>query len=123
MKPSPSLYYQVKDLHFDNVVIFIVRLYKLYLTDSELANLKSLNKIYRKMINDVLRLQSIDFLSLKKPRLGYTDQTAISLKRVDLATVCAINYGPHVGMVIRYIKGKCVCVFLASGSEVGFCKA
>jgi hypothetical protein len=58
LKPSPSLYYyQVKDLHFDNVVIFIVRSYELFLTDAKLANLKSLNKMYRKMIDNILQLQ------------------------------------------------------------------
>jgi hypothetical protein len=65
MKPSLRLYYQVKGLHFDNVVIFIVMSYELYLIDAELANLKSLNKMYRKMIDNILRLQSVDFLSLK----------------------------------------------------------
>jgi hypothetical protein len=40
--------------------------------------------------------------------LGYANQTAISLERVDLATVCTIHYGLHVGMVIRYIKGAYV---------------
>jgi hypothetical protein len=108
MKPSPSLYYRVKDLHFDNVVIFIVMSYKLYLTDAELANLKSLNKMYREMVDNILWLRSVNFSSLKRPRLGYTNKTAISFERVDLATSCAIHYGLHVGMFIRYIKGEYV---------------
>ncbi len=66
----------------------------------------SLSKTYHEMINDVLRLRSVDFSSLKQPRLGYADQAAISHKRGDLVTACAIHYGLHVGMVIRFIKGE-----------------
>ncbi len=68
----------------------------------------SLSKTYHEMINNVLRHQSVDFSSLKQPRLGYTNQAAISHKRVDLVTACAIHYGLHVGMVIRFIKGEYV---------------
>jgi len=108
MKPSSNLYYRVKDLRLDNVIIFVVRDYESYLSDDELLNLKSLNSKYCEMIDDVLRLRSVDFSSLKLPRLDYADQAAISQERVDLATACAINYGLHTGMVIRYLKGEYV---------------
>ena len=77
MKPSSSLYYRVRDLRLDNVMIFLVKLYELYFTESKLVNLKCVNKMYHKMINNVLCLRSVDFLSLKIPRLNYADQTAI----------------------------------------------
>jgi hypothetical protein len=54
MKPSLSLYYRVKDLQFNNVVVFLIKWHELYLTTGELENLKSLNKLYREMIKDVL---------------------------------------------------------------------
>jgi hypothetical protein len=78
MKPSSSLYYRVRDLHLDNVMIFLVKSYELYFTESELVNLKCVNKMYCKMIDNVLQLQSVDFLSLKQPRLKYADQAVIS---------------------------------------------
>ena len=53
MKPSSSLYSQVRDLHLD-VMIFLVKSYLLYFTESELANLKCINKMYHEMIDDVL---------------------------------------------------------------------
>ena len=108
MKPSSTLYYRVKDLRLDNVIIFLVRDYESYFSGDELLNLKSLNSKYCEMINDVLRLRSADFSSLKLPRFDYADQAAISQERVDLATACAINYGLHTGMVIRYLKGEYV---------------
>jgi hypothetical protein len=82
------------------MMIFLVKSYELYFTESELVNLKCVNKMYRKMIDDVLRLRSVDFSSLKLPRLNYADQTAISQEHVDLATACAIHYELHTGMVI-----------------------
>jgi hypothetical protein len=54
MKPSLDLYYRAKDPHFDNVVIFVVRWPGvLYLTANELDSLRSLNKHYRVMIDNV----------------------------------------------------------------------
>ena len=108
MKPSRDHYYRVKDLRLDNVLVFIVKSYELYLSGADLINLKCINKSFRTMIDDVLRLRPLDFSSLKQPRLNYADQTTISNERVDMVTACAIHYGLHIGMVIRYIKGEYV---------------
>jgi hypothetical protein len=54
MKPSLNLYYRVKDLRLDNVIIFLVRDYESYLLDIEINNLKFLNSMYREMIDEVL---------------------------------------------------------------------
>ena len=58
------------------------------------------------MIDNVLCLRHMNFSTLKLPRFDYADQTKISNERVDLATACAIHYGLHTGMVIRYLKGE-----------------
>jgi hypothetical protein len=65
MNPSSNLYYQVKNLHFNILVVFLVKWYKLYLTEEELENSKSFNNIYCDMIDDVLHLRFNDFLVLK----------------------------------------------------------
>ncbi len=109
MKQSKSLYYQAKELLFNNVVIFAIRSPgELYMTADDLASLKSVNKTYREMINDVQRLQFVDFTSLKLLRLDYVEQTEISSKRVDQATACAIHYGLNPGMVIHFLMGEYV---------------
>jgi hypothetical protein len=103
MKPSARLYYRARDLHFDNVVIFLARWRgRLYLTEDDLTRLKGVSKIYKEMIDDVQRLEFVDFTPLKLPRLNYTEQTKISNERVDQATACAIHYGLNPGMVIRF---------------------
>ena len=108
MKPSTNLYYRVKDLHFDNVVIFLIKWHELYLTNKDLNNMRNLSKMYCEMIDNVLRLRHMNFSALKLPRFDYADQTKISKERVDLATACAIHYGLHTGMVIQYLKGEYV---------------
>jgi hypothetical protein len=108
MKPSGTLQYRINDLHFDNIVVFLIKNQDAYLTDVEINSLKNVNGLYQEMINNVLLLRSINFSTLKLPRLDYAEQTKISLKRVDLATACAIYYGLNTGMVVRYVKGKYV---------------
>ncbi len=107
MKPSSDLYHWAKDPHFNKVVVFVVRWPGvLYLTANNLESLRSLNKHYCAMIDDIQRLQFVDFLPLKMSRLDYAEQMSISSERVDLATACVIHYGLNVGMVIRYLKGE-----------------
>jgi len=54
MKTSTNLYYQVKDLHLNNVAIFFIRWHELHLTDKDLDNMRNPSKIYREMIDSVL---------------------------------------------------------------------
>jgi hypothetical protein len=78
MKPSTNLYYRVKDLHFDNAVIFLFKWHELYLTNEDLNNMRKLSKMYREMIDNVLRLRHMNFLMHKLPRFDYAHQTKIS---------------------------------------------
>ena len=90
------------------MMIFLVKLYEFYFTESKLVSLKCVNKMYHEMIDNVLCLRSVDFLSPKLPRLNYADQTTIPQERVDPATACAIHCGLHIDMVIHYLKGEYV---------------
>jgi hypothetical protein len=58
------------------------------------------------MVTDVIRLWSLDFSGLKKPRLDYAAQLSILPTRVDLATACLIHYRLHPVMLIRYLNGE-----------------
>jgi hypothetical protein len=108
MKPSQNLQYQVKNLHFDNILVFLIKNQDSYLMHVEINSLKDVNRMYQEMINDILQLRSIDFSMLKLPRFDYAYQTKISLHIVDLANACTIYYGLNTGMVIRYLKVKYV---------------
>ncbi len=101
MKQSQNLQYQVKDLCFDNVVIFLIKNKKTYLTKEDINKLKNISNMHQDMVNNVMRLRSIDFSKLKLPRFNYADQTKFSQERADLATACAVHYGLNTGMVVR----------------------
>ena len=108
MKPNKNLYYRVEDLRLDNVIIFLVKDPKSYLSESDLVSIRSLNVMYDVMMVDVVRLRDVDFWDLKQPRLNYAQQVEISNERINKATACAIYYGLNPSMVIRFIKGEYV---------------
>ena len=108
MKPSRNLQYRVKDLRFDNIVIFLLKNQATYLSVDDVENIRKISKLHRTMVDDVLRLRELDFSKVKLPRYDYADQIEISQERVDLMTACAIHYGLNTGMVVRYLKGEYV---------------
>jgi hypothetical protein len=71
MKPSRNLQYRVKNLHFNNILVFLINNQDAYLMDVEINSLKDVNRMYREMINNILRLRSINFSTLKMPRFDY----------------------------------------------------
>jgi hypothetical protein len=81
MKPSLNLQYRVKDLRFDNIVIFLIKNQASYLSDNDVDNIGKISKMHRDMVDDVLRLRGIDFSKVKLPRYDYADQTKISQER------------------------------------------
>jgi hypothetical protein len=98
----------VRDLSIKNVLVFLIKNHKLYLSSQDLENLKAVSELYNEMISDILELRSVIFLSLKNPRLNYAEQQNIRHQRVLLATTSLIYYGLHPGMLIRYLKGEYV---------------
>ena len=75
MKPSLNLQYRVKDLRFDNIVIFLIKSQASYLSDNDMDNTGEISKMHRDMVDDVLRLRGIDFSKVKLPRYDYANQT------------------------------------------------
>ncbi len=107
MKPSLDHQYEVSIVSLDNIIVFIVKNYEKYFLEAEDSqNLLKVNRVYRDMVNDILRLRSHDFLELKKQRLDYAARLSISPSQVNLATACFIHYGLHPGMLIRYLNSK-----------------
>jgi hypothetical protein len=96
----------ISDVVLDNVIVKLLKPFESFLTDEDVANLSEVNCFYQEMIHDIVRLRTLDFSQLRKPRIGYAEQTAIQPSRVDMATACAIHYTLHPGMVIRYTRGE-----------------
>ena len=87
---------------------FLIKNKETYLTNKDMNNLKNISNMHQDMVNNVMRLRSINFSKLKLPRFDYPDQTKISQERVNLATACAVHYGLNMGMVVQYLKGEYV---------------
>jgi hypothetical protein len=101
MKPSPDHQYRVSIISLEHDIVIIVKNFERYLLDAQdLHNLSKVNQLYGDMINDVLRLRSLDFSELKKPRYDYAKQLDILPERVDLILACCIHYGHHPGMLV-----------------------
>ena len=78
MKPSLDHQYWVDDLHFESVVIFIIKKIKeSFLSSKDIYNLKQFNETYSSMILDIERLHHLDLSALKNPRLYYATQECI----------------------------------------------
>ena len=65
MKPSLNLQYRVKDLRFDNIVIFLIKNQASYLSDNDVDNIGKISKMHRDMVDYILRLRGIDFSKVK----------------------------------------------------------
>jgi hypothetical protein len=97
----------VSIISLEHVIGIIVKNFERYLLDAQdLHNLSKVNQLYGHMINDVLRLRSLDFSELKKPRYDYAKQLDILPEQVDLISACCIHYGLHPGMLVGYLNGE-----------------
>ena len=107
MKPSADLQYRVKTLSIENVLPTIIKDYEAYSLDkNDIRRLTCVNKLFRKMIPDIIRLRDLEFSDLTAPRYDYSSQTEISQQRVDMATAAMIQFGMDPGMLVRYMSGE-----------------
>jgi hypothetical protein len=108
MKSSLDHQYWVEDLVLQNVIIILLLESDGFLSSIEIKNLSAMNCLCNKVTCDVCLLQNLDFLPLRKPRIGYADHQAIPQACMNMATAAMIHYGLQPGMLIRYLKGEYV---------------
>lgn len=89
---------------FDNAAFFLVR--DGWLSKEEQDILSQVDPHYKAMVKAVPILNSIDFSSLKQPRLDYASQKEIDPERVIQLSACAVHYGLDFGRVIRYLGNE-----------------
>ena len=106
MKPDKNHQYRVQDLRIKNVIVIVLKFVDGFLSDVCIKKLHCLNSLFNEMATDVRKLSTLDFSSLREPRIGYADQQEIQMSRVDMATAGIIHYSLHPGMLIRYVKGE-----------------
>jgi hypothetical protein len=106
MKLDKNHQYRVQDLTIENIIVIVLKSVDGFLSNACIKKLHCLNLLFNEMTTDVCRLRTLNFSSLREPRIGYADQQEIKMSRVDMATAGMIYYSLHPGMLIRYVKGK-----------------
>jgi hypothetical protein len=92
MKPDKSYQYQVQDLTTENVIVIVLKSVDGFLSNTCIKKLHCLNSLFNEMTTDVCWLRTLNFLSLREPRIGYANQQEIQMSRVDMATAGMIHY-------------------------------
>ena len=107
MKPSIKLQYRISILSIEHVIVTIVKQYeKYFLDEDDIRRITCVNKLFARMIPDVIRLRSLNFNDLVLPRYGYASQTEISQHRVDMATAAMIHFNMDPGFLVRFMSGE-----------------
>jgi hypothetical protein len=99
MKPDKSHQYRVQDLTIENVIVIVLKSVDGFLSNACIKKLHCLNLLFNEMTTDICRLRTLDFSSLREPRIGYVDQE-IKMSCVDMATAGMIHFSLHPGMLI-----------------------
>ncbi len=100
MKPDKSHQYRVQDLALEDIIVIVLKSVDVFLSDTCIKKLHCLNLLFNEMTTDICRLRTLDFSSLREPRIGYVDQQEIQMSRIDMATAGMIHYSLHPGMLI-----------------------
>ena len=72
----------------------------------DFANLRAVNKTFAEVIPKLIRWHSVDFSSLRQPRLNYEAQEAIDPHRVEMACAAMLHFGMHPGKFVRWMGGE-----------------
>ncbi len=104
MKISGNRYYRVDELTLYNVVAPLI--VSGYLDQQQVARLSMTCKFLKSTIPKVLYWSTLDFSSLREPRLDYNNQTTIDQKRVDMANAAMVHFGLDPGKFVRWMKGE-----------------
>ena len=113
MRPNIRRVYRVKDLDIYNVLVIALRhqgilkrVYDYAIEEEDYRSMCLVSKRFAKVTIETKRLLSVDFTPLRHPRIGYANQTEVSLERVDMMAAAMIHYGLNPGMLVRYLGGE-----------------
>ena len=102
MKPRLSAQFSVVP-SLDNVALFLVR--DGWLDDVSLISLGEVDVEYELLVSLVPTFMTVDFQSIRTPRLDYASQDIIPPHRIKQMASCAIHYSLDFGLVARFLGG------------------
>jgi hypothetical protein len=59
--------YLVADLNLGNIIVVLPKYSESYLTSEDVLSLSNVNSLYKEIINDVVKLRTLDFSKLPEP--------------------------------------------------------
>ncbi len=106
MRPSLDKWYQVSDLHLHNLVITVIKEFRIYFSAEDFSNIRLVSKDFVTMVPKVLCWLRVDFAPMCKPCLGYGKQIHINPHCVEMASMAMIHFGLDLGKLVCFQAGK-----------------
>ena len=65
-----------------------------------------MNKSFNELVPKIIRWSSLDFTSLREPRLNYKEQALIDPHCMEMASAAMLHFGLDVGKFVRWMGGE-----------------
>jgi hypothetical protein len=96
----------VSDLHLHNVIITVIREFRVHFSTKDFSNILLVSKDFAIMVYKVLCWLRIEFTPMCGPRLGYKQQNHIDPCCVEMASVAMIHLGLDPGKFVCFLAGE-----------------
>lgn len=106
MRPELSKGYRVHDLHIYHVIAIVFKAHCVSFTPADIVRLRMVDKTFFDVIPKFERWLSLDFSTLREPRLNYEDQTEVDPQRIEMASAAMFHFGLHPGKFVRWMGGE-----------------
>jgi hypothetical protein len=106
MRPSLDKWYQVSDLHLRNVIITVIKEFRIHFSIKDFSNIRLVSNGFENMVSKALYWQRFDFAPMHKPCLRYKQQNHIDHHCVEMASMAMIHFGLHPGKFICFLASE-----------------
>ena len=108
MRPELGKGYRVGDLNLHHVIAIVVLQKFQSFQAEDIHQMRLVNKTFADALPKIIRWRSLDFSTLREPRLNYEDQMSIDPHRVEMANAAMLHFGLHPGKFVRWMGGEYV---------------
>lgn len=106
MRPELGKGYRVEDLNIHHVLAIVLKEQFTSFLPTDMAALHLVDKTFSEALPKIIRWLSIDFSSLREPRLDYETQVSIDPHRVEMANAAMLHFGLEPGNFVRWMGGE-----------------
>jgi hypothetical protein len=106
MRPELGKGYRVEDVNIHHVIAIVLKEQFISFLPTDMAALHLVDKTFSEALPKIIRWRSIDFSSLREPRLDYETQVLIDPHRVQMANAAMLHFGLEPGKFVRWMGGE-----------------